>query len=482
MLIVGLKHFGVKFNTLNYETANKELFGLVYIENLYSINIENVETLLNNIYSEIDASCVKNKSYSLIMSKPDSPLSKYINENINEYLEVVLENCEGEICDAPEFALQLINNPDIEKSNKIAYIEYLNTEIPDITTIQEKDLWKNLFENAKSLKYSGANIIAYYFHKQEDKFDETLISYINQKGFAIGVGDLLENSKDKEQFFNALVKSITLTTEIYRDFVAQISLYYVSFDVVGLPIEKLQILDDTNKIRMTGDTLTFMRNNYKDYLIKYIVRHIQDYISLVNDSSQYVFNEILKLLNESISEEVKIKLIDLDENKTQISVKDKSYSDELSSYILENRFDPSDLDYITDNYDNFGEKSKQAVVVLAISEIETVQGRLDIISRSLLTALFESKAMDIDVKKKMLLALALSATEDELKCWLPLIKRDDFVWIFQKKSKTKNFENLPYIKKLLEIFRDRGLIENFAVDKESRKIQAQKKKSIPELV
>jgi hypothetical protein len=127
------------------------------------------------------------------------------------------------------------------------------------------------------------------------------------------------------------------------------------------------------------------------------------------------------LLNESISDDFKIKLIDKDDDNTFISVTDKYYSDELCSYILKNRFEYSDLNYITDNYEDFGKKSKHVIVKIAIAEIDTVQSRLDKVSRSLLTAMFESKDMDVDIKEKILLLLAISSSDDETKKWQSLI-------------------------------------------------------------
>jgi hypothetical protein len=474
-LVLGLKHFGVKFVKLNYNTANKELFTLAYNENLYSINFDNIKTLLMVFYNEIDPSCVKNKNYTSIMSYPNSPLVTYINDNINEYIKMYLENCDGVIFDSVDAIMKILNNSQIEKSSRITYIEYLDTKMDDISYIEDTELWGYMLQNTKCINYSCVNIFTYYLLDRQDKFDDILVSYINKEGFVIGFSNLSESNEYIKDFYNALVKSTDISNEIYRDFVSKFDISYETFDIVDMPIDKLTILDQLGKIILAAENLKFIRSNYDDYLVKFIIRHIQDYIQIVSDSSIYVFSEVLKLLNESISDELKIELIELDKNKTQISVKEKQYSDELCSYILTHRFVISELNYISDNYDKFGIKSKKAILNLAISNLDTLKNRLDKVSRSLFTAMFEFQDLSIDKREQLFLTLATNASEAEIKIWLPLIGRKEFLWLYQKKTKNKSFDKTDFNKKLLEILKTRKLIENYELDDNEKYIVHRKK-------
>ena len=58
---------------------------------------------------------------------------------------------------------------------------------------------------------------------------------------------------------------------------------------------------------------------------------------------------MLNLLQASLSHEWKFKIVD--KFPTNVSIVDKEYSTILVDYILQNKFDESDLEYILSNYD-----------------------------------------------------------------------------------------------------------------------------------
>lgn len=53
-----------------------------------------------------------NKNYTLISSKPDEPLTQYVNENIDEYITIILDNCSDRITDEEPVVLAILNTTD----------------------------------------------------------------------------------------------------------------------------------------------------------------------------------------------------------------------------------------------------------------------------------------------------------------------------------------------------------------------------------
>src|SRR5699024_8362047 len=82
----------VKFTNINYQTANKALFEAVYQNNLYAINSNTLDLMMNIKYYVTDKEELEKRNYSILMTKPDEPLYQYIQQCTNEYMEVILKN------------------------------------------------------------------------------------------------------------------------------------------------------------------------------------------------------------------------------------------------------------------------------------------------------------------------------------------------------------------------------------------------------
>ena len=76
---------GVKLKKIEIDTANKDLIVGVYENNLYELTFENIKLMIKSIYGEYDSYNIEHRNYTVIQGKSESPLAKYIAENINRY-------------------------------------------------------------------------------------------------------------------------------------------------------------------------------------------------------------------------------------------------------------------------------------------------------------------------------------------------------------------------------------------------------------
>ena len=469
----GIKRFGVKFVVINAGTANRKLLRLVYDDNSYVINYENILVMLKEYYPETELGNVATSGYTVIMSDTESSLAKYVNANIDAYADVMLENCDEKITDSQECAISIINNIEIEKTKRATYIEYLNTMILDLHDIVDTDLWEDLLNNADALDYSAINIVGYYTEKSKPLFDEPLIKFINKKGENITFGNIFKNDNEKIDFFRAVVKAVLLNNEIYKRFISQFTLHYKQFEINGLSIEKLAILDELDKITMTAESLQFIRENYSDYLYSFIVNHIKEYVEIVSDASVFVFEEICVLLDGQIDDVNKIEL--LKHTREKISVQEKNYSDEISAYILQNNYDDTDFEYLVGGYETFGAQTRAAILNLSIQQMAKLQTMLNSASRLLITDVLSSKSIVLKIKQNIFKITAQKATDDEIKQWLSKVGLDDFMRLYQKKTRHK-FDKTPINVAVLEIFKNRQLISDYSLDEKSGKYKTSKRK------
>ena len=168
---------GVSFKSINYETSDKELFRAVYENSLYDLGFENIELMLTVMESLTNKDEIIHSNYSLVITNPNSPLGKYVNCNIEQYISIILNNCQEEITDKINALLYIINCEAISDEHKHKYIEYLITVVDDISLIENTSLWGHCLKS-DIIKFSENNIYLYYHNIKS--FDSNLIYYINK--------------------------------------------------------------------------------------------------------------------------------------------------------------------------------------------------------------------------------------------------------------------------------------------------------------
>ena len=167
---------GVCFIGFDYTELNKELFQAVYEESLYEINAENLQLIQREILGAKNADDFFHKNYTILCLHPDSAITQYVNQNINEYFHVVLQVSDGTIYDDENVAVAVFNNANLTTDYKQSYISALRTTITSIKEIADSSLWSSLLD-ADIVQYSEYNIMDCF---NAVKLNESVIGYINR--------------------------------------------------------------------------------------------------------------------------------------------------------------------------------------------------------------------------------------------------------------------------------------------------------------
>src|SRR5699024_9439273 len=150
----------------------------------------------------------------------------------------------------------------------------------------------------------------YYFEKE---LNETLINFINSQGKKIEFNESLIDDEYGEKSFKKFVYAIMNCNEIhlkqYEIIMGQVNLIYPKFSVMGINEEKIKTLIDLNVIPMNEFILLYMREEYPDMLIYFVLHNIDAYVSDVINPETFKHDEMLLLLNEDISETYKLELL-----------------------------------------------------------------------------------------------------------------------------------------------------------------------------
>lgn len=455
-LINGFSLLGVHFIGFDYEIVNIDLFNAVYENSLYEINEENLRLMQKVILGVKSDEDINSKNYTILLSNNDSTITHYMNQNINEYLETILQMSEGNILDDEYAVLALLNNPSLILERKKSYISALRTVITSIKEIEDNSLWTSLLD-ADIVEYSECNIMDCF---ESLKLSESVVSYINRCDSNLDFSKMEYDEDMKKSLFESVIISHEISNLKYKQILMSLKYDYDNFDIVGISGDKIIILINVDIIKMTVDNLKFMRENYINQKFYYIHKNIDEYIDIMHETL-FSKEELLEILTWNISDELKMRLLRFTDD--EISIIGKGYSSAICLYILENNFEDTDLPKLCSSFDQWDESIQAKIFDLALNDIEIIINNPNHVSERLKNSLLYSDRVTRDEKIELFIAIMPELCSDRLKEILTLLNLTDYLKIFDTHSRPKfriNDEN----EKLLAAFKENNLIDNYQIN------------------
>lgn len=444
---------GVCFIGFDYEGLNKNLFRAVYEESLYEINAENLQLIQKEILGEKNEDDFFHKNYTILCSYPDSTITQYVNQNINEYFDVILKISNGTIRDDENVAIALLNNSDLTIEHKQSYISVLRTTITSIQEITDYSLWSLLLDT-DIVQYSECNIMDCF---NAIKLNESVISYINRCDIDLDFSKTEYNKADKEKLFHSVIICNDIENSKYKQILKSLNFVYNYFDIAEISDDKVIILIDTSIIQMTENNLVFIRENYPNQNFHFIHKNIEEYVEIM-DNTVFSQEELLEILTWDISDEVKIKLLEFANDA--ISVIGKNYSTNVYLYILDNNLMHSDLPILFSTFKKWEKAIQVKIFDFAVSNINDIIDNSDTVSEKLKYSLLQSDRVNQDEKINLFISMIHNLNIDSIKEILSLLNLSDYLKIFDSRSRPK-FEISNESKKMLSAFKENNLIDNY---------------------
>ncbi len=175
-LISAFQQLNVCFPEINYDCSDKGLILAVYENDLYELSFKNIAMFLGKLWGIDNPENIMHQNYTIISSNKTSPLYKRIDCNMSEYVDIVLQKCNGKITDDECVVIDLLNRTDISNSQKEEYIKSLITPLHMLSAIKDHSIWASLLDTDILIR-SEQNVLDYFCIK--GKLDVGLISFIN---------------------------------------------------------------------------------------------------------------------------------------------------------------------------------------------------------------------------------------------------------------------------------------------------------------
>ncbi len=444
---------GVCFIGFDYTELNKELFQAVYEESLYEINAENLQLIQREILGVKNEDDFFHKNYTILCLHPDSAITQYVNQNINEYFHVVLQISDGTIHDDENVVVAVFNNANLTTDYKQSYISALRTTITSIKEIADSSLWSSLLD-ADIVQYSEYNIMDCF---NAVKLNESVIGYINRCEIDLDFSKTEYDEYAKEKLFDSVVICNDIDNSKYRQILVSLDFSYDTFDIAEISDDKITILIDTNIIIMTADNLKFMRENYPNQTFYYIRKSIEKYIDIV-DETLFSQEELLEILTWDISDKLKIRLLELSDG--EISIIGKNYSPAICLHILENNFAESDLLNLFSTFEQWDNSVQAKIYDYAVRYIANIIDDPNSASTELKNSLLHSERLNRDERIDIFIAMMPGLSENSIKEFLTSFNLTHYLKIFDTRSRPK-FEINDENEKLLVAFKKAGMIDNY---------------------
>ena len=450
---------GISFDTIDYDVSDKALFDEIYRNNLYSINFENISLMLKNVYRVVNDSDIERKNYTLIQSNKDSPLAKYVADNISLYIDLILDHCSNNITDDESIAICLLNNENIGVEAKERYINFLTTVIVQITHINDLNLWKVLL-NRKNVETSTFNLISYY---NKNGLDVTLIHYINDVFNEIDFRSIKDDFgvEVAEKLFDDIAVCNHINSDGYKKILLELGYQFNSFEAEGINDEKIRILITEGIFEMNADTLAFVRTKYVKHNLVFIQKYLLEYFALQKPEI-FKLDEALEIIKWDIDDFKKIELLKF--TNEAISIVGKQYSDVVNSYILVHNFYDEDKPNLYSDYLLYGEKTQIVINALAKEGVKEIVHRNMILNDALLSVLLKSDVVTREVKIMLFRMAIPRINEEDCKIHLDELELPELKGIFTKGSGRRNYEKNEEITELLSIFKANGWIYDYKED------------------
>lgn len=233
-----------------------------------------------------------------------------------------------------------------------------------------------------------------------------------------------------------------------------------SFNIVNIDDSKVAILIRHDIVVMDVDTLQFFRGYYHSCLYMLISKHIMDYMQLMT-SRIFEYEELCEILTLDVDDSIKLGLLKF--TAAPVSITGKTLSQTVRVYILRNNLNQSDMENLYRSYDDEPQPIKEIIFNNAVDNITRITSAPQSVSAELLYDIIVSDAIANLYKVDLIIADISCADRTEISKYLFALHLDEFVKIFDSRSRPK-FENTSDNVAILNAFKARGWIYDYILD------------------
>jgi len=306
-----LKKLNIKFLQLQAVWQAQALFNLAYDGDHYVVTAKNIRAIIESKNTkELEINNLSTANYSTIVASDCETMYNYINQAKDDYVKNVLLKLTEELTDTAKDVTDLLNDENIDPTNKEQLIIREKAVIDDITEIDDKSLYPALFTHNK-VKATWENVLVYYTEEN----DEALLKYLNfaEVAAALGAIPLAPGSRFEKKNTDALELAILqdnrLSLGAYKSLIAAFSEPYSDLDTTELADDKVEELIYTRLIGLTTVNYDRIKTNHSPLHIVLLLEHFDDYLEDLDEFEVDNADRLLMLKAGQLIKDNQLRLI-----------------------------------------------------------------------------------------------------------------------------------------------------------------------------
>jgi len=293
-----IKALQIKFFNLDFGSGSANLTKFVYEGNYYQITTQMIEKVIKQT-GKFNRSEFDSANYDAIKKSESTFLIKYIEDNIDSYINNVYLSLPDNHKEPETRLITLLNNEKIKLENRIKLINAVHTKIEDLSFIHVEGMREPLLANNK-VEPTWENLTTYY--ASEQIFSPELISFLNNVENAAALSteeidrDNLEmDGEIVDAFILSLINEPLISDDNYKVLLESVPGVFNIEDIGELSYEKMELLIESYSIGTLAENFAKVKSDYADLqhpLLETTPENFVDYISeydIDGDDLLYVF-------------------------------------------------------------------------------------------------------------------------------------------------------------------------------------------------
>ena len=327
-----ISYYGLRFNLLE-DTIKYPIYNIILDNNAYIISKQNFDIIIKNAFADTVEMPIKDY-FTQISKLQNQNVKTYVIQNIETFVKEVVLSIDGSIAESEDAFVELLNNNTLLTETKIELIEKNDCVISDITKIQSTEIKladsdeksvdvRNLLYKHKKVYPAWSNVFE-IFKIDEKKTDDSLIDYLNDEKIVAKLvkENPLTNEEIKSEngnydiaskFYRTVLNLKILTLDSFSELMDVCPWIYKKINY-GIDQEKLNVLIEQEKLVLTQENYTGIKQNHVNILPKFIATYFDDFAEKWSELKIEITFDDMKMFLDSkeLSKEQKNKLLSSD--------------------------------------------------------------------------------------------------------------------------------------------------------------------------
>ncbi|RAK06300.1 hypothetical protein C8C77_12519 [Halanaerobium saccharolyticum] len=331
----------IDLNLTKENDNNKiELFKYIYKNNFYKINIPMITKIIKNITHEESITAeIKTKNYTTIIEYKLKALNKYLESNINKYIENVFLKLENNKDESPIILITLLNNEDLKLENKKKILDLSSNKIINLDEVEYREIFDCLLKS-NMVESNWLNILVYYKNIGKE-LNNIIVNFINNNYQTLTKLDLkykklndLLGAGEVKLFIRKLFEKNNISINAVQKITKNINWSYEELTFEKIDGEKLKLLIEENVLILSPANYSQIKSviNLNDLHILLLEYNEKEFLNNILDYS-FEQEDIIKILNSSdLNLETKKKFINTIDFNILLNIKNLN-SDNLEQIL-----------------------------------------------------------------------------------------------------------------------------------------------------